>query len=84
MLGKNKLEQAAFQPQQRNFGVLHLKHFRQYHADIERSDACLQHRSQGKQVFRENNFFKSSVFRLMGHKIIRTEFNLEIVSSLAL
>jgi hypothetical protein len=45
VLGKNKLEQAAFQSQQRDFGVLHTKHFGQNHADIQRRDAFAQHRS---------------------------------------
>src|SRR5271169_1990281 len=77
VLRKNKLEQAAFQAQQSNLRVLNLEHLSQYHADVERRDALAQHRSQGKQVLRENEFFNGPVFRLMGHKNTRKKINLE-------
>src|ERR1039458_1321240 len=83
VLRKNEPEQAAFQPQQRDFRVLDAKHFRQYHADVQGRNAFTQHRSQREQVFRENDFFKGPVFRLMGHRVL-AKFNLGTASSLAL
>ena len=52
VLGKNELEQAAFEAQQCDFGVLYIKHFRQHHADVERGDSLAQHGPQREPGFR--------------------------------
>ena len=66
--GKHEAQQSAFQPQEGHFGVLHSKNLGQNHTQIQRRHSLAQHRSQGEQMFGEDDFFHHPVIDILGHR----------------
>src|ERR1700731_5328575 len=55
VLGENKPQQSILQAQERDLGVLHVKHLGQDHAGVHWRHSLAQYGSQGEEVFRKSH-----------------------------
>ncbi len=68
VFGEHKAQRSAFQPQEGDFVVLHLKNLGQNHAQIQRRHSLAQHRSQGEEMLGKDDFFHHPVIDILGHR----------------
>ncbi|MFZ0806561.1 MAG: hypothetical protein WAN03_10280 [Candidatus Sulfotelmatobacter sp.] len=65
---KDEAQQAAFQPHQRDFRILHAKNLGHDHAQVHCRNSRPQHRSQGQQVLGEYDLFHHPVIAVLTHR----------------